>query len=98
MIINTEKNTNFLGASWLMLSSSASSLGEIVSRSQPARASTLKRNESGFLLTAMARATHLSSVSEAGAHDNSLIVVLLVVVVDLAHAQHSGILLCLIGL
>ena len=35
-------NTNFLGASWLMLSSSASSLGEMVRRSQPARASTCK--------------------------------------------------------
>ena len=37
-----KKSTNFFGASWLMLSSSASSLGEMVSRSQPARASTWK--------------------------------------------------------
>jgi len=39
-IISMEKRTDFLGASWLMLSSSASSLGEMVRRSQPASAST----------------------------------------------------------
>ena len=41
---------------------------------------------------------HLPSVSKAGAHDDSLVVVLLVVIVDPPHTQHTGVLLGLIGL
>ena len=41
---------------------------------------------------------HLSGVSKAGAHDDSLVVVLLIVIVDLPHTQHTRILLGLIGL
>ena len=41
---------------------------------------------------------HLSGVSKAGAHDDSLVVVLLIVVVDLPYTQHTRVLLGLIGL
>ena len=40
--------TYLTGASWLMLSSSASNLGEIVSRSQPASANTWEKRTSRF--------------------------------------------------
>ena len=41
---------------------------------------------------------HLSGVSKAGAHDDGLVVVLLVVIVDLPYTQHTRVLLGLIGL
>ena len=41
---------------------------------------------------------HLSGVSKAGAHDDSLVVVLLVVIVDLPYTQHTRVLLGLVGL
>ena len=39
-----------------------------------------------------------TSIPEAGSHDNGIVSVLLVVVVDLPHTQHSGVLLSLVRL
>ena len=41
---------------------------------------------------------HLAGVAEAGAHHDGVVAVLLVVVVDLPHTQHSGVLLSLVRL
>ena len=41
---------------------------------------------------------HLSGVSKAGAHDDSLVVVLLIVIVDLPHTQNTRVLLGLVSL
>ena len=90
--------TYLTGASWLMLSSSASNLGEIVSRSQPASANTWEKRTLRLELYVLYSCPHLSSVSKAGAHDDSLVVVLLIVVVDLPHTQHTRVLLGLVGL